>query len=115
MTTIVTVRFVGVVVVLVGALCRVTPVARLPRDRWRQMLALTLIDTSAFVAFTTGIRIGSVAIVATLTGLYAAVTVDRGVLLGERLRPVLREHRRDDGRCDVDSAWMRITIGACAQ
>jgi drug/metabolite transporter (DMT)-like permease len=88
MTTIVTVRFVGVVVVLVGALCRVTPVARLPRDRWRQMLALTLIDTSAFVAFTTGIRIGSVAIVATLTGLYAAVTVGLAAfLLGERLRP----------------------------
>jgi len=88
MTTIVVVRFVGVVAGLVGALGGVAPIVRPQRGAWPQVLVLTLIDTTAFVAFATGINLGSVAIVTTLTGLYAAVTVGLAAfLLGERLRP----------------------------
>jgi drug/metabolite transporter (DMT)-like permease len=89
MTTIVMVRFVGVVAAVVGAVGGVAPIVPPRPGAWPQVLLLTLIDTSAFVAFATGISVGSVAIVATLTGLYAAVTVGLAAfLLGERLRPV---------------------------
>ena len=88
MTTIVIVRFVGIVAVLLAWPWPSARVVRPSRGSWPQVLVLTVIDTAAFVAFTTGIRIGSVSIVATLTGLYAAVTVGLAAfLLGERLRP----------------------------
>lgn len=89
MTTIVAVRFIGVAAILLASLCRLARVAHPERGRWPQVFVLTLIDTAAFVAFTIGIRIGSVAIVTTLTGLYAAVTVGlAAVFLGERLSVV---------------------------
>jgi drug/metabolite transporter (DMT)-like permease len=88
MTAIVTVRLVGVVVIL-GAVAG--GLLRLPVPSgagWGGIVAMTVIDTSAFVAFTTGIGGGSVAIVSTLSGLFSAVTVGLAALiLRERLRP----------------------------
>lgn len=88
MTTIVTIRFVGVAAMLVGSLTGVVRVVRPGRDLWPLVLAVTAVDTAAFVAFTTGIHLGSVTIVATLSSLFSAVTVGLAALfLGERLRP----------------------------
>ncbi len=85
-TTIVTIRFVGVAAMLVGSLTGVVRVVRPGRDLWPLVLAVTAVDTAAFVAFTTGIHLGSVTIVATLSSLFSAVTVGLAALfLGERL------------------------------
>lgn len=89
MTTIVAVRFIGVALILLASLCRIAKVTHPARGSWPEVLALTVIDTTAFVAFTIGIRIGSVAVVTTVTGLYAAVTVAlAAVFLRERLSAV---------------------------
>jgi drug/metabolite transporter (DMT)-like permease len=88
MTTIVAVRMIGVVAILLAALAGLVRLPAPPRGAWRGITAMTVIDTSAFVAFTTGIGGGSVAIVSTLSGLFSAVTVGLAAwLLRERLRP----------------------------
>jgi drug/metabolite transporter (DMT)-like permease len=87
-TTVATVRLVGVAVVLavrsVGRIHLATP----SRRTWPLMLTVIVIDSAAFIVYTTGIGAGSVAIVATLTGLFSAVTVGlAAAILKERLRP----------------------------
>lgn len=88
MTTIVTVRLVGVTVVLFAAAGGFLRLRTPPRGSWGGIAAMAVVDTSAFVAFATGIGGGSVAIVSTLTGLFSAVTVGLAAwFLHERLRP----------------------------
>ncbi len=87
-TTIITVRLVGVAAVLLGSLGRLTRVVSPARGGWPLVIAVTAIDSAAFVAFTFGIRTGSVAVISTLSSLFSAVTVGLAALfLRERLRP----------------------------
>jgi drug/metabolite transporter (DMT)-like permease len=88
MTTIVTLRLVGVMVLLVTTGAQLTRFVRPVRNLWTVVGAVVLLDTAGFVAYTSGIRSGSVAIVATLSGLFSAVTVGLAILvLKERLTP----------------------------
>lgn len=88
-TTVVAVRLVGVVIVLAGAGMRITPLVTPPRRLWPLIIAFTVIDSAAFVAYSTGIRVGSVAVVSTLSGLFSVVTMTLAALvLKERLRPI---------------------------
>lgn len=83
------VRIVGVGILLTAMATRLAPRADLPRDLWRPMIAIGLLDTFAFIAFNIGIVGGSVAIIGTLSGLFSAVTVAfAAVILHERLTPM---------------------------
>jgi drug/metabolite transporter (DMT)-like permease len=88
MTTIVAIRLVGVAAVLPGVMAGRVRLVGPARDAWPLVIAATVIDTAAFVAYTTGIGSGSVAIVSTLSGLFSAVTLGLAALvLKERLAP----------------------------
>ena len=71
------------------ALASVAGIARLegpPRDVWRTIAAMGVLDTFGFLAYSVGIVSGSVAIIGTLSGLFSAVTVGlAAVFLRERL------------------------------
>lgn len=88
-STIVVLRLINVGLVLLAAAIGRVRLARPAPAVWPAVLTLTLLDSAAFVAYTTGISVGSVALVSTLSGSFSAVTVVlAGIILKERLRPV---------------------------
>jgi drug/metabolite transporter (DMT)-like permease len=89
MSTIVALRLVGVVIAAIATGVTPARLQGLPRKHWPAALVMVVLDTTAFVAYVTGIGAGSVAVVSTLSGLFSAVTVGlAAVLLKERLYPV---------------------------
>lgn len=85
-TTIVTVRLVGVAVMLLGLAARRARLVGPAPGGWPLIIVVTVVDSAGFVAYATGIAGGSVAIVTTLSGLFSAVTLGLAALvLKERL------------------------------
>jgi drug/metabolite transporter (DMT)-like permease len=88
-STIVVLRLINVALVLLAAGLGRVRVARPAPVVWPAVLTMTVLDSAAFVAYATGISVGSVALVSTLSGSFSGVTVALAALiLKERLAPV---------------------------
>lgn len=80
------VRVVAVAILLMASGVGLTSIGTPSRDILRVLAVVGILDSVAFVAYNVGIRMGSVAIVGTLSGLFSAVTVAlAAVFLHERL------------------------------
>lgn len=75
------VRIVGVTILLIASVVGVARIGGPSGDLWRIFIVIGVLDSIAFVAYNVGIRIGSVAIVGTLSGLFSAVTVGLATLV----------------------------------
>lgn len=88
-STIVILRLLNVGMVLLAAPLWRIHLARPAPAVWPAVLAMTVLDSAAFLAYTSGISVGSVALVSTLSGSFSAITVGMAALiLKERLSPV---------------------------
>jgi drug/metabolite transporter (DMT)-like permease len=88
-STIVVLRLINVGLVLFAVVLGRVRLARPAPAVWPAVLTMTILDSAAFVAYTTGISVGSVALVSTLSGSFSAVTVALAALiLRERLSRV---------------------------
>ncbi len=76
----------------------------LPRGKvWWLLITIGLVDTTAFVANNTGMRLGHVSIVTVLSSLYGAVTVLLGAIF-------VREHLRKTQWCGIALIFAGIVL-----
>ncbi len=85
-TSVTFIRITGLAFLAFASLAGMTRLARPPREVWRTMAPMGILDTFGFLAYSVGIVSGSVAIIGTLSGLFSAVTVGlAAIFLRERL------------------------------
>lgn len=85
-TAVTLVRTAGIGILILASVAGVARIGGLPGDVWPAIVAMGILDTLGFIAYSVGIVAGSVAIIGTLSGLFSAVTVGlAAIFLRERL------------------------------